>query len=119
MMAHSMAVHERQHSAGPSLWLFATVTIILACGALLIVMRSPQALALALIVGLAAVASRAMFQRLKTASHARAEGSSAVANAGLAVATVAIAPLLAFALLWAALLVFLGATWLLNAIGVI
>jgi hypothetical protein len=121
-MSHTVAAKthpQRQVGPGPSLWLFAFVTVVLAGGALLIVMWSPKALALALIVGLGAVASRAMFQRVKTSAQAQAEGSSAVANAGLALATVAIAPLLAFALLWAALLVFLGATWALNALGII
>jgi hypothetical protein len=95
------------------------VTVILASGSLFIVMWSPKALALALIVGAGALASRALFQRVKVDAHAQAEGSSTVANAGLALATVAIAPLLAFALLWTALLVFLGVTWVLNAVGII
>ena len=117
-MAHTVAA-QRHTGTGPSLWFYAFVTVVLASGALLIVMRSPKALALALVVGLGAVVSRALFQRVKTTSHAQAEGSSTVANAGLALATVAIAPLLIFALLWAALLLFLGATWALNALGVI
>jgi hypothetical protein len=99
--------------------LFAFTTIVLAIGALLIIMWSPKALALALVVGFGAVVSRSLFQRVKVSAHERAEASSAVANAGLTLAAVAVAPLLAFAILWAALLVFLGMTWLLNAIGVI
>jgi hypothetical protein len=117
-MAHTVAA-QRHTSAGPSLWLFALVTMVLASGALLIVMWSPRALALALVVGLAAIASRTMFQRVKSTAHVSAEGSSTVANAGLALATVAIAPLIAFAVLWAALLIFLGATWILNALSII
>jgi hypothetical protein len=116
-MAHTFA--ERRSRPGPSLWFYAFVTIILASGSLFIVMWSPKALALALIVGAGALASRALFQRVKVDAHAQAEGSSTVANAGLALATVAIAPLLAFALLWTALLVFLGVTWVLNAVGII
>ncbi len=105
--------------AGPSLWLYASMTVVLAIGALLVLMWSPKALALALGVGFLAVVSRGLFQRVRTSAHERAEASSAVANAGLTIASIAVAPLLAFALLWAALLVFLGMTWLLNAIGVI
>lgn len=116
-MSHTVAAPSRH--AGPSLWLFAFTTVLLASGSILVVMWSPKALALALIVGLAALVSRAFFQRVKESAHERAEASSAVANAGLTLATIAVAPLLAFAFLWAALLVFLGMTWLLNAIGVI
>lgn len=105
--------------AGPSLWLLSFMTVLLASGALLIILWSPKALMLALIVGAGALVSRGLFQRVRESAHARAEASSTVANAGLTLAAVAVAPLLAFALLWAALLVFLGMTWLLHAIGVI
>ena len=104
---------------GPSLWLSSLVTLVLASGALIIVMWSPKALMLAAIVGIGALVSRSVFQRIKESAHERAEASSTVANAGLTLATIAIAPLIAFAILWAALLVILGMTWLLHAIGVI
>lgn len=102
-----------------SMWLFALASVVLASGSILIIVWSPKALALALGVGLLAVAARAVTLRIKETAHERAEASSAVANAGLALAAVAVAPLLAFAILWAALLAFLGMTWLLNAIGVV
>ncbi len=117
-MSQNTVAAQNRH-AGPSLWLLSFMTILLASGALLIIMWSPKALILASIVGAGAVVSRGIFQRVKETTHARAEASSTVANAGLTLAAVAVAPLLAFALLWAALLVFLGMTWLLNAIGVI
>src|SRR3990170_643303 len=116
-MAQTLA--PRHTHAGPSLWLLAFSTVVLASGALLIILWSPKALALALLVGAGAVVARTVFYRIKVATGVRAEASSVVANAGLALAAVAIAPLLAFALLWTALLVFLGATWVLHAIGVI
>ena len=116
-MAQTLA--PRHTHAGPSLWLLASSTVVLASGALLIILWSPKALALALLVGAGAVVARTVFYRIKVAAGVRAEASSVVANAGLALAAVAIAPLLAFALLWTALLIFLGATWVLHAIGVI
>ncbi len=109
----------RNRNTGPMLWLLALATIVLASGSLLIVMWSPKALLLALIVGLMALVSRSIFVSVRESAHRRAEASSTLANTGLAIAAVAVAPLLAFALLWAALLLFLGMTWLLNAIGII
>jgi hypothetical protein len=101
------------------LWLLSFATVILAVGALLIIMWQPTALGLALLVGLAAIGARAVYAKVKGSAQERAEGSSAVANAGLAVAAVSIAPLLLFAFLWAALLVLLGVMWLLGSLGVI
>jgi hypothetical protein len=40
-------------------------------------------------------------------------------NIGLSIAAVAVAPLIAFALLWAALLGMLGVIWLGNALGIL
>ena len=108
-----------QRYAGPEMWFLSLATMVLAVGALLIIMWEPTALGLALGVGLLAVGARAVFTRVKESAHKRAEASSAVANAGLAVAAVSIAPLLLFAFLWAALLVVLGAMWVLSALGVI
>jgi hypothetical protein len=117
-MSQREAVHENR-LAGSEMWFLALATMVLAVGALLVIMWKPMALGVALGIGLLAVGARAMFVRVKAASHKRAEASSAVANAGLAVAAVSIAPLLLFAFLWAALLVLLGVTWLLHAFGVI
>ena len=108
-----------QRYAGPEMWFLSLATMVLAVGALLIIMWEPTALGLALGVGLLAVGARAVFTRVKESAHKRAEASSAVANAGLAVAAVSIAPLLLFAFLWAALLVMLGVMWVLSALGVI
>lgn len=105
-------------TTGISLWLFALSTVVLAGGSILIILWSPAALALALIVGFLAIASRMVFVRIRTSARQRAEASTVVANAGLTLAAIAIAPLLAFAALWAALLLFLGVTWILHAVGV-
>jgi hypothetical protein len=101
------------------MWVLALATVVLGIGALLIIMWKPEALGLALLVGLAAIGARAVHAKVKGSARERAEGSSAVANAGLAVAAVSIAPLLLFAFLWAALLVLLGVMWLLGSLGVI
>ena len=117
-MVHRLEAAQNRF-AGPEMWLFAIATVVLASGAILIIMWSPKALALALFVGLSAVVSRTVVLRIKATTKAHAEGSTAVANAGLALAAVAVAPLLAFALLWATLLALLGATWLLHLIGIV
>lgn len=117
-MAQTLAPRHTR-TGRPSLWLLAFSTVVLASGALLIIMWSPKALALALLVGSGAVGARTVFHRVKVTAGVRAEASSVVANAGLALAAIAIAPLLAFALLWTTLIVFLGVTWVLHAIGVI
>jgi len=117
MSQHTVVVQKR--SVGPSLWFLSFMTVLLASGAILIIMWSPKALMLSALVGAGALAARELFQRVKEGAHARAEASSTVANAGLTLATLAVAPLLAFALLWTALLVYLGMTWLLHAVGVI
>lgn len=115
-MTHKAAT---QRFTGPEMWFLSLATMVLAVGALLIIMWEPKALGLALVVGLFAVGARSVFTRIKESAHKRAEASSAVANAGLAVAAVSIAPLLLFAFLWAALLVVLGVMWVLSALGVI
>lgn len=108
-----------QRYAGPEMWVLSLATIVLAIGALLIIMWEPTALGLALVVGLGALGARSLYTRVKESAHRKAEASSAVANAGLAVAAVSIAPLLLFAFLWAALLVMLGVMWVLSTLGVI
>jgi hypothetical protein len=115
-MPHRGAV---ERYAGPEMWVLALATVVLAIGALLIVMWKPEALGLALLAGLAALGARALYTKVKESARKRAEASSAVANAGLAIAAVSIAPLLLFAFLWAALLVLLGVMWILSALGVI
>ena len=114
----SQTLAPRQMRLGPSLWVLALSTIVLASGALLVILWSPKALALALLVGFGAVASRVLFQRVKTTAHVGAEASSVVANAGIALAAIAIAPLIAFVLLWFTLIVFIGVTWVLHALGI-
>ena len=108
-----------QRYAGPEMWFLSLATVVLAIGALLIIMWEPMAIGLALGVGLLALGARSLYTKVKESAHRRADASSTVANAGLAVAAVSIAPLLLFAFLWAALLVLLGAMWVLSALGVI
>lgn len=105
--------------AGTEMWFLSLATIVLAIGALLIVMWEPMALGLALGVGLLAIGARMAYTKVKESAQHRTDASSTVANAGLAVAAVSIAPLLLFAFLWAALLVLLGVMWVLSALGVI
>jgi hypothetical protein len=114
--AHSTA-HDRV--IGSELWMLALATVLLGTGALLLLAWKPAALGIALAVGLMAVGARQAFTQVKTREHSEAEASSAVASTGLVIAAVAVAPLLVFALLWAGLLLLLGAMWVLNAIGVI
>ena len=117
MMTHKTAIQDRL--AGPELWLLSLATVVLAIGALLVIMWEPAALGVALAVGLMAIGARGLFGHIKESAHRRAEASTAVASTGLAIAAISVAPLLLFALLWAALLGLLGITWILNAIGLI
>jgi hypothetical protein len=115
-MTHKAASHRM---AGPEMWFLSLASVVLAIGALFVLMWEPKAIGLALAVGLLAVGARGLFARIRESAHEKAEASSAVANAGLAVAAISVAPLLVFAFLWAALLVLLGVMWVLNAFGVI
>ena len=115
-MTHKAATHRM---AGPEMWFLSLASVVLAIGALLVLMWEPKALGLALAVGLAAVGARGLFVRIRESANERAEASTAVANAGLTIAAISIMPLLVFAFLWAALLLLLGVMWALNAFGVI
>lgn len=117
MTTHTMRLQERL--AGPELWVLSLTTVVLAIGALLVIMWEPAALGVALAVGLLAIGARGLFGHIKETAHQRAEASTAVASTGLVIAAISVAPLLLFAFLWAALLGLLGVTWLLNAIGII
>lgn len=112
-------IEARDRYAGPSLWVLSFATVVLASGSLMILIWKPKAFWLALAVGLVAFGSRGVFVRLREATHRQADASNAVSNAGLALAAVAVAPLLAFAFLWAGLLLILGLTWVLTTLGVI
>jgi hypothetical protein len=101
-------------------------TVVFASGAVAILLWSPRALMLALGAGLLALVSRSLFVRVRDTLRAQAMGRAAtrgaeaattVSGAGLVIAAIVIAPLLAFALLWTFLLVLIGGTWLLHAVG--
>jgi hypothetical protein len=115
--AHAHTTHDR--IVGSELWMLAAATVLLGTGAVLLLVWSPVALGVALAVGLMAVGARQAFVQVKAREHAEAGASSAVASTGLVIAAVAVAPLIAFAILWAGLLLLLGAMWVLNAIGLI
>ena len=119
-----MRAHAAQHTThdrviGSELWILAMATIALGFGAVMLLVWDPRWLLLALGVGLMAVGARAAFTQVKRREHVEAEASSAVASTGLVIASIAVAPLIAFALLWTGLLLLLGAMWVLNAIGLI
>jgi hypothetical protein len=116
-MAQRLAAPAPHHYAGLSLWTSAISTVVLAIGAIMIVLWKPEALALALLVGGLAVASRTIFVKVRDSGHEPAEASSAVANAGLGLAAIAIVPLIAFAVLWAGLIVYLGISWVFTRLG--
>ena len=116
--AHARSAHDRM--IGSELWMLALATILLGAGAVLLLLNwGPVALIGALGVGLVAIGVRQAFVQVKTREHTEAEASSAVASTGLVVAAVAVAPLIAFALLWAGLLLLLGVMWALNAVGIL
>lgn len=119
MTAQTAHAHTTSHDrvVGSELWMLAMATVLLAIGAVMLVMWSPKALFAALMVGLLAVGARAAFTRVRETTHAHAEASSAVASTGLVIAAVAVMPLIAFAALWAGLLLLLGAMWVLRAVG--
>ncbi len=111
------AVQPKGVGVGLPLWMLALATVLFASGAVLTLIWSPKALILALGLGLMAIVSRVMFVRVKAAAHVGAQAGEAVANTGLALAGIVVAPLLAFALLWAGLLLILAVTWVLHALG--
>ncbi len=117
-METKAAVHPHKAvGAALPLWMLALATLMFASGAVMTLIWSPKAMILALALGLMAVLARVMFVRVKAAAQVRAQAGQAVANTGLAVATVVVAPLLAFALLWTGLLLILGVTWVLHTVG--
>jgi hypothetical protein len=99
------------------MWMFAIMTVIFAAGSLWIIIWQPTTLLLALTVGLIAIVSHAIYIKVRADAKERVGPSSVVANAGLVLAALAIAPLVAFALLWFALMVVLAFTWLLSQMG--
>lgn len=114
-----------RHPAVP-LWVLSVATIVFASGAVAILLWSPRALMLALGSGLVALLARSLFVRVRDAFRVQAmeratartaEAATTVSSAGLVIAAIVVAPLLAFALLWTFLLALLGGAWLLHAVG--
>jgi hypothetical protein len=114
---HHTAVKPKGTQMGFPLWALALGGIVFGAAALYIIIQNPAALPLAVVAGVFAVVARVGYGKVKSISQEQAEASTAVANTGLIIAAVAIAPLVAFALLWTALLLIIGAAWVLHAIG--
>ena len=109
---------ERASGIGIPMWALAIGTMIFGAGALYMIVQNPEALPLAAIAGGFAIIARIAYGRIRSVTGVRTEASGAVANTGLVVAAVAVAPLIAFALLWTALMLIIGAAWLLHVIGI-
>ena len=62
MRTHAGNLQERL--AGPELWLLSLASVVLAVGALLVIMWEPAALGVALAVGLMAIGARGLFGRI-------------------------------------------------------
>ncbi len=104
---------------GPNvvLWTLAASSLLLASGALAVVLWEPRALWIGLFAGLLGLVSWGVFTRVRTRLRARAGASAALADAGLILGAVVVLPLLGFAVLWIGLLLILGVTWLLHLVG--
>lgn len=57
--------------------------------------------------------------RQSALARGKVRESHHISNLGLGIAAVAVAPLIAFALLWTAVLAALGGMWLLSVLGLI
>lgn len=109
----------RERIVWSELWMLATATILLGTGAVLLLLWDPPSLGIALGVGLMAVGAQRAFAHVRGRDRDVAKASDAAASTGLVIAGVALAPLIAFALLWTGLLLLLGVMWLLSAVGVL
>lgn len=98
-------------------WIAAIGTIILAAVSLVVLVQAPEALPFAMVAGGLAIVARFGYGRMKASVHERTEASDATANVGLVIAAIALAPLVAFALLWTALLLIIGVAWVLHLFG--
>lgn len=113
-VARRVETRRSHHTLPP--WILSMTTILLACAALGILVWQPRTVWLALVVGVLSVVSWVTFNRLRAATK-QGSGSIAVANTGLLLGVLVVVPLLAFAVLWTGLLLIIGVTWLLHAIG--
>ena len=115
---HHTAVKPQGAQMGVPMWALALGGIVFGAAALFMVVQNPAALPLAAVAGFFAIVARVGYGKVKEASNERAEASTAVANTGLVIASIAVAPLIAFALLWTALLLIIGAAWVLHLVGI-
>jgi hypothetical protein len=118
-MEHTMkdtAARAQTGTAVP-MWVLAFGTVVFGAGALYILVQNPAALPIAAVAAALAIVARVGYGKVRTMSRERAETSGAVANVGLVIAGVAIAPLILFALLWTSLLLIIGAAWVLHIFG--
>lgn len=113
-------------------WTLALSTLALASASVVMLASAPSALPFALVAAALALTARGLLTIVRgdaapaaattaatAVSHAEAHSrpASGFANAGLVIALVTLFPLLAFALLWTSLMVWLGITWLLYTLG--
>ena len=97
-------------------WFTAIFALVMGCAALLTMIQNPAAIPMAILFGVSAVAVRVGYNWTRTTGKATAEEATA-GNIGLVIASVALAPLILFALLWTSLLLLIGGAWVLLAIG--
>lgn len=120
-MQHTVKHHTEvrsQTGLGVPRWALAVGTIVFGAAALYILVQNPEALPVAAVAAVFAIVARFGYGRVRALTETRsAEASGAVANVGLVIAAVALAPLIAFALLWTALILIIGAAWLLHLVG--
>ena len=115
-MENTQAVTSRKTShikAGG--WLTALFALVMGCAALLTVVQNPAAIPMAILMGVSAIAVRVGYNWTRTTSKSAEEATAG--NLGLVIAGIAVAPLIAFALLWTSLLLIIGAAWVLHMLG--
>lgn len=103
---------------GPALWALSLSSLVLATGAIIVLVWEPRAFLIAAGLGVGAVVARGAFSRVRSVANVGAQASSSVANLGLVIAGLVITPLLAFALLWVSLLALIAVQWLMHVVGI-
>jgi len=96
-------------------WFTALFALVMGCAALLVVIQNPAALPMAALFAVGAIAVRVGYNWTRTTSKSAEEATAG--SIGLVVASIALAPLIAFALLWTSLLLIIGGAWLLHLVG--
>ena len=103
---------------GPALWMLSLTSLVLATGAIIMLVWEPRGFLVAAGLGIGAVAARGAFSRAKSVAHVGAQASSSVANLGLVIAGLVLTPLIAFVVLWVSLLALIAVQWLMHVVGI-